>query len=139
MNRNSTAVCGHGADRRHRGADIRDPGLGKVYSADRTAADRTAALGGLAGGKPDCGAARGPPGRCACWSAGDSRGGTWAAPGAMPTQCPPIGTKIKSPCNSTRAPPLGRVTIFWFEGAVWGHRRTKWFAPTGDFGPDLPH
>jgi len=34
----------------------------------------------------------GPPGRCACWSAGDSRGGT-----AGDTQRPPIGTKIKIP------------------------------------------
>ena len=41
------------------------------------------------------------------------------------TPCPPIGTKIKSPCNSARAPPLGWVTILWFEGAVSGHRRTS--------------
>ena len=54
MNRNSTPVCGHGADRRHRGADIPDPGLGKGVqpgcSADRTAAGRARRFGRLAAG-----------------------------------------------------------------------------------------
>jgi len=62
MNRNSTAVCGHGADRRHQGADIRDLGKGGTaltarpltarpltalggVAADRTAADRARRCG----------------------------------------------------------------------------------------------
>ena len=64
-------------------------------------------------------------------------------PGRHRGRCPPhahsSARRSKSPCNSTRAPPLGRATISWFEGAEYCHRRTEWCARTGDFGPNLPH
>ena len=64
-------------------------------------------------------------------------------PGGHRGRCPPnahpSARRSKSPCNSTRAPPLGRATISWFEGAEYCHRRTEWCARTGDFGPNLPH
>ena len=106
---------GHGTDGRHRGADIRDPDLGKGGAA-LTAQPLTAhPLTEMRGPEGTTGAAAvaGLPATPGVGTAGDA------------TPCPPIGTKIKSPCNSTRAPPLGWATISWFEGAVSGHRRTS--------------
>jgi hypothetical protein len=78
---------------------------------------------------------RGPPGRCACWSASDSRGGTAGDAHPMPIH----RHEEQNPLELTRAAPLGQVTIFSFEGAESGHRRTEQFARTGEFGPDLPY
>jgi hypothetical protein len=117
--------CGHGTDRRHRGddirtavtagADIRDPDLGKGGAA-LTAQPLTA---------QPLTEMRGPEGTTGAAAVAGLPATPGAAPRAMPTPCPPTGTKIKSPCNSVRAPPLGWATILWFEGAVSGHRRTS--------------
>jgi len=109
------------------------------FGAERVNGDRRGSVAaqtndGADGGSPNAG------------PRGDHRAaalaGLPATPGAAPRAIPnahPSARRSKSPGNSTRAPPLGWVTIFWFEGAESGHRRTEWLARTGDFGPILPH
>ena len=137
MNRNSTAVCGHGADRRPRGADIRDLGKGGTALTARPLTARPlTALGGVGGGRRSDhhSAVRD------CWLDSPLRHGNASRYGR--THAHPLPThrhEDEIPANSTRAAPLGQVTIFSFEGAESGHRRTEQFARTGEFGPDLPY
>ena len=124
-----TAVTGpQSRGRRHRAAVTGVPTSGtrisgRGYGADRTAADRNAR------------APSGPPGRCGCWSAGDSRGGYRGRCHPMPTHRHEDKVPLQFSTGSTAR--LGDNIVARRSGV--GSPSNERFPRTGDFGPDLPH
>ena len=124
------------------GTGHRPPGRGQVVVPPpaRGRKGSTVTVGGRRGAdqrrrgrwRPECGD---PPGRCASWSAGDSRGGTAGDAHRMPThrhedQNPPQ-------FNTGAAARLG-VNIL-VPRSQSGHRRRTGFHERVISGPELPH